>query len=44
MSSVLTFNAISIPEFLAGFMFGIYGENNLEEIQRCYEGGDAIYE
>ena len=28
----------AIPDFLAGFMFGMTGDNNLTEIEACYQG------
>lgn len=32
-----------IPKFIGGFMYGMTGENNLLEIEACYNGGDMIY-
>ena len=29
-------------DFLAGFMFGMTGDNNLTEIEACYQGGDLM--
>lgn len=26
-------------DFLAGFMYGMTGDNNLTEIEACYQGG-----
>lgn len=44
MSTVLKFNYMSIPEFLAGYMYAMTGINHLTEIETCFEGGDLIYD
>ena len=44
MSTVLTFNFMSIPDFLAGYLYAMTGNNHLAEIETCYQGGDEIYE
>ena len=36
------FDAIAIPDFIAGFIFGLTGDNHLAEIEACYTGGDAV--
>ena len=41
-ASATAFDAISVPDFVAGFMFGMTGDNNLTEIEACYQGGDKI--
>jgi len=41
-ASATAFDAKSVPEFIAGFMFGMTGDNNLTEIEACYQGGDQI--
>lgn len=33
---------MAIPDFIAGFMFGMTGDNNLEEIEACYQGGAVM--
>ena len=38
----VTLDAIAIPDFIAGFMFGYTGENHLVEIEQCYSGGDNL--
>lgn len=30
---------MAIPDFIAGFMYGMTGDNNLTEIEACYQGG-----
>ena len=41
-ASATAFDAKSVPEFIAGFMFGMTGDNNLTEIEACYQGGQQI--
>ena len=41
-ASATAFDAKSIPEFIAGFMYGMTGDNNLTEIEACYQGGQQI--
>ena len=42
--SVANFDFMSIPDFLAGFLFVITTEDHLTEISGCYEGGDYLYQ
>ena len=39
----LTFDAMAIPDFVAGFIYGMTGDNNLAEIETCMESGENIY-
>jgi hypothetical protein len=32
-----------VPKFLGGFLWGMTGQNNLQEIEACYNGGDLMY-
>jgi len=32
-----------VPQFLGGFLYGMTGENHLEEIEACYTGGDLMF-
>ena len=34
--------AMAIPDFIAGFMFEMTGNNDLEEIEKCYQGGTLM--
>ena len=34
--------AMAIPDFVAGFVFGMTGNNDLEEIETCYQGGELM--
>ena len=36
------FDPLAVPDFIAGFMFEITGDNNLTEIEQCYQGGDLV--
>ena len=33
----------AMPHFIGGFMWGLTGENNLEEFEACYQGGATMY-
>ena len=35
-------SALAIPDFVAGFVYGLTGDNNLTEIEACYQGGDVV--
>ena len=35
----LGFTAMSIPDFMAGFVYGLTTDNHLTEIEMCYAGG-----
>ena len=32
-------DAMAVPDFVAGFVYGMTGDNQLTEIEACYEGG-----
>ena len=36
--------AMAIPDFVAGFVYGMTGDNNLDEIQKCFQGGELVAE
>merc|ERR1712048_1183123 len=36
------FDPLSVPDFIAGLIFGFTGDNQLEEIESCYHGGEDI--
>jgi hypothetical protein len=44
LSDQLGLNAVSIPEFAAGLVFGLTGNNDLPELQTCIFMGDEILE
>ena len=35
-------DAMAVPDWIAGFMYGMTGDNNLTEIEACYQGGSQI--
>ena len=41
-ASATAFDAESVPQFIAGFMYGMTGYNHLTEIEACYTGGQQI--
>merc|ERR1712176_1637588 len=32
----------AVPDFIAGFIYGMTGDNDLTEIEACYQGGDQV--
>jgi len=41
-ASATAFDVKEVPEFVAGFLFGMTGDNHLTEIEACYQGGEKI--
>ena len=41
-ASASAFDAMAIPDWIAGFMYGMTGNNNLTEIEACYQGGSQL--
>lgn len=37
-----TLDAMAVPDFVAGFVYGMTGDNHLEEIEACYQGGTEV--
>ena len=37
------FSALAVPDFIAGFIYGMTGDNDLVEIEACFQGGDEMY-
>ena len=35
-------DAMAAPEFIAGFIYGMTGDDHLTEIEACYAGGDTL--
>ena len=33
---------MGVADFVAGFMFGMTGDNHLTEIEACYQGGEVM--
>ena len=42
MLSNVDISAMAIPDFVAGFVFGMTGDNKLTEIEACYQGGELM--
>ena len=38
------FAIMSVPDFVAGFVYGMTGSNHLTEIEACYTGAENIVE
>ena len=34
--------AVGVADFVAGFMYGMTGQNNLTEIEACYQGAEIM--
>ena len=41
-TSAYEFDAIAVPDFIAGFIYGLTGDNKLTKIEACYQGGDTV--
>ena len=41
-ASASAFDAMAVPDFVAGFIYGMTGDNHLSEIEACYQGGEKI--
>ena len=41
-ASASAFDALAVPEFVAGFMYGMTGDNHLSEIEACYKGAGLV--
>ena len=39
VSSAVEIDALAVPEWIAGFVFALTGDNHLAEIEKCYTGG-----
>lgn len=42
VSNNVGFSVTSVPEFVAGFVYGMTGDNHLDEIQTCISGGEIL--
>ena len=41
-ASASAFDIVAVPDFVAGFIYGMTGDNHLTEIEACYQGGEQI--
>ena len=39
-SSASAFDALAVPDFVAGFIYAMTGANHLTELESCYGGGE----
>lgn len=37
------FSAMAVPDFVAGFIYGMTGDNDLTEIEACWQGSEEMY-
>lgn len=42
INEIANFDAMAIPDFLAGFIYGMTGDNDLTELEACYQGSKEI--
>jgi len=42
MNQVSNFDAMTVPDFIAGFIYGMTGDNDLVEIEACYQGSKEL--
>jgi len=40
--SASAFDVMAVPDFVAGFIYGMTGDNNLTEIEACFQGGEQL--
>jgi len=41
-ASVSALDIVAVPDFTAGFIYGMTGANHLEEIETCYHGSQDL--
>jgi len=41
-TSIVNMSALAVPDFLAGLIYGFTGDNDLPELEACYEGGQQV--
>lgn len=42
-SAVANFDAMAVPDWIAGFIYGMTGDNDLMEIEACFQGSKEMY-
>ena len=42
VNGIANFDAMAIPDVLAGFIYGMTGDNDLTELEACYQGSVEI--
>jgi hypothetical protein len=43
VANPLTFDAMALPDFVAGFIYGMTGDNDLVEIEACFQSNQEMY-
>ena len=41
-TAMLSLDVLAVPDFVAGLIYGFTGDNDLEEIEACYNGGVQV--
>ena len=41
-ASASAFDVLAVPDFVAGFIYGMTGDNHLTEVEACFQGGEQI--
>ncbi len=44
MATNVDLTLMAIPDFVAGFIYGMTGDNHLSEIEACFQGTDLMYQ
>ena len=44
VAGTLNLTVKDTADFIAGFMYGMTGDNNLTEIEACFQGGELMTE
>ena len=42
MEQVYSLEAMAVPDFVGGFVYGMTGDNHLTEIEACYDGSTDV--
>ena len=42
-ASASAFDVLAVPDFVAGFIYGMTGDNHLTEVEACFPGGELMY-
>lgn len=42
IASASAMNVVSVPEWMAGFIYGMAGSNHLDELKSCFDGSEAL--
>ena len=42
IKAVMGSNALAVPDFVAGFVFGLTNDNHLHEVERCFHGSQTL--